>query len=385
LRVRAARLSGVSEIFRMRPDVLPLRGLVDLDIIFRHEGPYRAPVGSGRVVVSRPRWGVREIAELVQGEVLLTRQELRLRDISASVGEGLIRSQLAFNLHRLEQSWFTLSLERVEAARLVEYWPTLAGKFEGLLEAHLRGRLGPEWSGSGDFFLGRGKVLGAEVTDWRLPLTWSFAPGEDRGEIACRETSARMAGGQVSGHATLRWGTGLCLEGQLLFFHVGLHTLLHQTADAAHLPSGRISGRFSFGGAELRSVDDLAGGLDATLTQTQAFQFPVLKQIAPYLRLQPSSTFESGEVHARLARGVFRVQNLSLQRPPLTVAVEGNVALAGRLDLEVTAKTGVNDLASAPLPLLRLPLQGAIPVLRLRVTGTTRNPNIRVESLLSGR
>lgn len=381
LRVQRARLSGVSEIFHLRPELLPLRGLFDLDIKFRHEGPDRAPVGAGLAVVTRPRWGEMEVASLLQGEVLLTRQELRLRDITASLGEGVLHSQLAFNLRRLEQSWFTLSLEGVEASRALASWPNLAGKVEGPLEAHLRGRLGREWSGSGDLFLSRGKVMGADVADWRLPLTWNFAPAEGRGEVTCRETTARLATGRATGQATVHWGSGLRLDGQLRFFNVELRTLLRQGSESTPFGNGRVTGRFDFAATEAHSLNDLTGSLEATLTQNQAFQFPVLRQIAPFLGIQSSSTFESGELRARLARGAFRIQNLQLQRPSLQVSIEGNVALAGPLDLDVTAKTGLNAVDPTRLAGLRLPLPGAVPVLRLRVTGTARNPNIGMEPL----
>jgi hypothetical protein len=119
----------------------------------------------------------------------------------------------------------------------------------------------------------------------------------------------------------------------------------------------------------------LSGSLEATLTQTQAFQLPVLRQVAPFLGIQTTSTFDNGELRARLAGGMFRIEKLNLQRPPLQIAIDGNVALMGQLDLEVTAKTGLSSLGNRP------GVGGAIPLLHLRVTGATHNPSIRIEPL----
>jgi hypothetical protein len=379
LRLQRARLSEVSEIFHLRSELLPLHGRMDVDVKYHHEGPERAPVGTGQVVVTRPRWGDFELASNLQGEVLVTRQQIRLRDITASVGEGVLHSQLAFNLHRLEQSWFTLNLEGVEASRVLASWPSLAGKAEGPLEAHVRGRLGREWSGGGELFLSRGKILGAEIADWRLPLTWNFSPGEGRGQITCRETSARLATGRATGQADLSWGTGLRLDGQLRFVNLELRHLLPQLAGSPQVGSGRVTGRFDFAAAEAHALEDLTGSLEATLTQNQAFQFPVLREVAPFLGVQTSSAFESGELRARLSQGVFRIQNLTLQRPSLQVSIEGNAALAGSLGLDVIATTDLNSVNPTRLAGLRLP--GTIPILRLRVTGTAAHPNVRVEPL----
>jgi hypothetical protein len=379
LRLQRARLSGVSEIFHLRSELLPLHGLMDVDVKYHHEGPERAPVGTGQVIVTRPRWGDFELASNLQGEVLVTRQQIRLRDITASVGEGVLHSQLAFNLHRLEQSWFTLNLEGVEASRVLASWPSLAGKVEGPLEAHLRGRLGREWSGGGELFLSRGKILGAEIADWRLPVTWNFSPDEGRGQITCRETSARLATGRATGQADLSWGTGLRLDGQLRFVNLELRHLLPQLAGSPQVGSGRVTGRFDFAAAEAHALEDLTGSLEATLTQNQAFQFPVLREVAPFLGVQTSSAFESGELRARLSQGVLRIQNLTLERPSLQVSIEGTAALAGSLGLDVIATTDLNSVNPARLAGLRFP--GTIPILRLRVTGTTTHPNIRVEPL----
>jgi hypothetical protein len=379
LRLQRAKLSGVSEIFHLRSELLPLHGLIDVDIKYHHEGPERSPVGSGQVMVTRPRWGDFELAPNLQGDVLVTRQQIRLRDITASVGEGVLHSQLAFNLHRLEQSWFTLNLEGVEASRVLASWPSLAGKVEGPLEAHMRGRLGREWSGGGELFLSRGKILGAEIADWRLPLTWSFAPDEGRGQITCRETSARLASGRATGQADLSWGTGVRLDGQLRFVNLELRHLLPQLAGSSQVGNGRVTGRFDFAAAEAHSLEDLTGNLEATLTQNQAFQFPVLREVAPFLGVQTSSAFESGELRARLAQGAFRIQNLLLQRPSLQVSIEGNAALAGSLALDVIATTDLNSVNPARLAGLRLPAPAAIPIVRLRVTGTAAHPNVRLE------
>jgi hypothetical protein len=381
LTLQRARLSGVSEIFRLRSELLPLHGRIDVDVKYHHEGSERAPVGTGQVVVTRPRWGDFELASNLQGEVVVTRQQIRLRDITASVGEGVLHSQLALNLHQLERSWFTLNLEGVEASRILASWASFAGKAEGPLEAHLRGRLGREWSGGGELFLSRGKILGAEIADWRLPLTWNFAPEEGRGEIVCRETSARLATGRATGQAALSWGTGLRLDGQLRFVNVELRHLLPPLADSPQIGSGRVSGRFDFAATDAHALEDLTGSLEATMTQNQAFQFPVLREVAPFLGVQTSSAFESGELRARLARGMFRIQNLVLQRPSLQVSIEGNVALAGSLGLDVIATTDLNAVNPLRLAGLRLPRPGAIPILRLHVTGTAAHPNIRTEPL----
>jgi hypothetical protein len=141
-------------------------------------------------------------------------------------------------------------------------------------------------------------------------------------------------------------------------------------------------------------MDDLQATFFATLHQAQALQMPVLRQLTPFLRPGMSAaTFQSGEAEARLARGVVRLQRLTLQGGILQMIVEGTITLASRLDLEVTARSADSGVLPPVLRLLRIPTAGAMPlsllaeasfllansVVHLRVTGTVRSPSIQIE------
>src|SRR5262249_8035568 len=159
-------------------------------------------------LLSRLRWDDTVLAPEIRGDVRLNRRELRFLDLSAAVGEGLLRGQVGVNLQDIDRSWFNLGIDRVELARLLVAWPGVAGGVEGPADVRLRGTVGREWSGTGDVYLPRGRVLGAEVTEWRLPLTFSFAPGRGRGEVQVYETTAQVGRGRATGRATFGWGTG---------------------------------------------------------------------------------------------------------------------------------------------------------------------------------
>jgi uncharacterized protein involved in outer membrane biogenesis len=397
LRVQGARLSGLATAFRQNPDNFPLRGTLDMDVKFRQGKAGGLPVGGGKFLITRPRWGDTELADRIQGQLILERGEVRLREVTANVGRGTLRAQMALSLRRPGEGWFTLSLDGVETAALLAPFPDLAGKVQGRVEARLRGRLNHEWNGSGDLLLGRSKLFGVEVTDLRLPLTWSYSPDSGRGELSVCDASAQLASGRATGNATLGWGTGVRLDGGVRFTNVDLRSVSRQFADSSQFGSGRVTGRFDFSGSEMRSLNDLAGILQARLAENQAFQAPVLYQLAPYLGIQTSSSFDRGELRARLSRGVFRIEHLTLWGQSLRVMVIGTVTLTGRLDLDVTARTGSIGFDPARLAELGLtaPLPAVLPVtvlgrvsrylsnrlIHLRVTGTVNSPNVRIEPL----
>jgi translocation and assembly module TamB len=399
LRIEGVRLGRLAEVLHTGTALGSLRGIVNLDVSFRHAGPHLEPVGGGRFTLDRLNWGATELAGSLHGDILVREGEFRLRNLTGEFARGLLRAQIVVNLRQLNRSWFTLALDQVEAARLLAPWPALAGRVEAPLQVHLRGTLGREWRGSGEIAVVRGWVAGVEIVDWSLPLGWAFVPGFGSGQVDIRESTGQLALGRVVSRASLTWGIGLRVEGQVRFFGVELRTLVRQVTELSQLGSGQVSGRFDFAGDEVRSVDDLTGTLDARLQQTQALQLPVLQQIAPFLSVGQSSAaiFQAGSLRGHLAHGVFRIDQLSFTGTLLQLFVNGTVSLQERLNLEVMANTGNLGVNPAFVRFLglRLPAVGPIPLtllleastyfsnrlVHLRVTGTVRSPVITVEAL----
>jgi translocation and assembly module TamB len=266
----------------------------------------------------------------------------------------------------------------------------------------LRGSIGGgEWRGSGNVTLTHGRVLGLGITEWNLPIEFSYAPDSGVGELHLDDTTLQIANGRGQGSARLHWtGSGMTgvsrMEGSLRFFDADLRVLLRPAGGVGELAVGRLTGRLEFSGNDVRSLDDVNATLDATLNRSQALELPVLRLLTPFVAPGRSAlTFDRGDIHARLSRGVVRIQRLALYSPYVQMVVEGTVNLDGRLDLEATATTerfGVNPNALRLLG-LRLPPVGPIPVslalevtaalsnqvIHLRITGTVRDPNVRID------
>src|SRR5581483_5923591 len=130
---------------------------------------------------------------------------------------------------------------------------------------HLRGSLGREWQVAGDVALTHGKVYGVEISEWHLPVSLSFSPRHGTGQLDVNENHAQLARGRTQGRASLRWGSGLRLEGTLRFFDVDVPTLWRSTGATSKIAGGRMTGRFDFGGNNIHSPDDLTGTLEASL------------------------------------------------------------------------------------------------------------------------
>jgi hypothetical protein len=397
LEVEGVRLQRLWSVYGLGDILGPLSGTVSLDLPFRHVGPDRQPVGDGLFRLVDLRWGDELLSSSIQGELRLGLRGLEFREVTGSLGGGVVRASFMIPL-KTGVGWFSISATAVEVGRVLLPWPALQNSAEGPVDLHLRGRLGTEWNGGGSAVLNRGRVFGAEVTELRVPVQFAFSPRQVRGELTVSDAHGYVAQGRLVGRAEFTFADGARTSGQLRFSDVNLRTLLASASEFGSFASGRLNGRFDFGGADMHSVNDLNGNLTATLSETQALQLPLLRQLVPFLRAGASATtFQNGQLKARLSRGLVTLQRFSLESALLQMIIEGTISLRGRLDLDVNTRTGHVTALPAGLRLLGLaiPLAGPIPLsviaeasfllarttVHLRVTGSVRNPVIQVQPL----
>jgi hypothetical protein len=398
LRMEGLQLSRLWGALELRNVLRPLRGAAELELAYRHAGAERMPQGRGRFVLTRLTWGEIELAQEVGGDVALADHELRIRDINGGLGQGFLRGWAVYNMAQPARSQFGVAVENADVGRLLAPWPALASHAEGTLDVHMSGSLGPEWRGNGDLMLAHGALAGVDIAHWRVPFDFTCVPREGRGQIEVRETSAQVALGQASGQASLGWGVGARTEGTLRFYNVELRTLLRALGESTPIGAGHLSGRLDFSASDLSAPENYRATLDASFQQTQALQLPVLQQLAPVLLPGQSSSavFQTGDLTARLQRGVIHVQRFRLVGTVLQLILQGTATLEGRLNLEATANTGglvanapfIRDLAAgmpdnSPLPFALLSQATrllSVRLVHLRIGGTLRAPIVQQDT-----
>jgi len=393
LKLQGARLEWLSGLFKVRADEFPLSGLADATLTFRHKGPDRALVGTGHFQVTDVTWEAMDWLPNLQGDLELTRERLLVSEATGTLAQGIVRGRMGLALKPGIPSWFVLNLDRAEASRLLAPWPAFRDAVHGSVDVELRGRFGSEWTATGVVVMNRGKVAGIEANSWRLPLAIAHVAATGRGRLELRDGGGELAQGHSTLRATYRWGGEHRLEGALRFTNMNLRGVLHEATERTYLGGGRMTGRVDFAAPGLASLNDLNAVLDATLAQPQPSGLPVLKQLSPVLRISTSSSFQSGKVRARLSHGVVRFERLVLEGGPGDLSITGTVTTRGRLDLDVRANLPSLVLNTNALGMVgvRLPVQAAVPGrmlnrapplanrnMRLQVTGTLRDPTVRI-------
>jgi hypothetical protein len=397
LQLRDVHVGRLFNLSRPERRGSPVQGTLDADLTYRFVGPGAAAEGRGRFVVSRLRWGDVPISDRLQGALRLGPRGLTVSDASGSLAGGEIRLSGGYRFGREATSFVNLDLFGVETSQLLSPFPGLVGLASGPADISIRLTGGRDWRGNGRVLLTRGRVLGVAVSDWRVPLDFNFIPGSS-GRLEVRDSSAQIAAGRAQARASVTWGDVTRLDGNVRFFEADLRTLLGRDSEVANYASGKLNGSLDFSSEQFRSADDINATLSATLSQTQAATVPILPELIPFLGLlggTGSTRFQNGEIQGRLTHGTFRIQRFTLTGSILKLIFEGDVTLAGRLNLEVTATSGNFGVNSRGFELLglRLPAIGPLPlalivdasaflanrIVHLRVTGTIASPVVRAE------
>src|SRR5205823_13934891 len=136
---------------------------------------------------------------------------LELPEFAGEALGGLARCRVFLDLRQPERSWLTANLDRVEAGKALAIFREGTPLVEGPIDLTLRAALGREWRGGGEAVLTRGKVVGVDVAEWRLPYTFSFSPAFGNGQIDVADSGAQLAMGRAALRASLGWGGGMHL------------------------------------------------------------------------------------------------------------------------------------------------------------------------------
>lgn len=394
------RLSRLSEIFQRRAAATSLAGTVNARLSYRHDPATGRPVGQGQFEIVELREGEALLSDRIAGAIRATTEAITLEDLGGSLAGGLLRASGEWFFNPGRRSRFHVSLYAVDLNALVK--GRLPGDFRvaGAIDADLLAFAGQDryWQFDGAATLREAMIDGIPFHDARFSFDGLYDPTTSHSELHVRDAAAQLAYGHITASASAISAGGLSIDARGKFTDVNVHQLLKRWASASQYGVGKMTGEFTLAGRDVRSIDDLAGTLKAKLRDTQAASLPLSQTLQSYIAggLTSSSRFGAGDLRARLARGVIRIQRLSLSSAKLQLFVKGGVSLAGRLNLSVVANTGqVNStpallLIAARLSTLVSPPIGLLleanqflsnQVVYLDVTGTLHSPTVRIRPL----
>jgi hypothetical protein len=374
----------------------PLRGLAGGRIKLRLDANWK-PHGSGKLALRDVQWHRQPWSRELRTSLQLKGRSLRLEQLSGDFAGGRIRGQCDLLMGKPVKGTFQILLVNADARRTLTPIPEISANIEGPMNARIQGAIGDQWKGTAQLSMNRAKVLAVSVSGLRAPVEWTFSPTRSRLKLKTSNAVARVARGQVTGHLDVGWGTQLELEASARGTNLELRSLLRNVPGSNSVGTGRVSGQVWLAGRRIESANDLAGRFEVDLSQVQPLQFPILRQLSGFVGpIQPTTPFDSGKARGRLANGIVHLDQAKIDGNVAQLLVQGKATLRGKLDLDVTARTGEwADVPGGVSRLVRSPITLAAPapvsllaeaneflsnrLIFLHVGGTTKRPMVRVQ------
>ena len=273
---------------------------------------------------------------------------------------------------------FDLRIDQADLRRVLALLPMLARNAEGSGTLRMAGGLDESFRATAEMDVAQARLLGLPLHQLRAPAELVLAPVTGAGVLRLRHWSARFAGGQVRGDATLRLGADRSFQSEIQLTQVDLETLARIESDTRRPASGRISGKIQLHGADPARVEGYKGRMVLDLDDASLVSLPVFRALDRFLGAAGGGLFEDGDLVATIANKRLIIEMFTLQGRIAQLHATGTVGFDGQVNLEVLINT--NQI----IPQTGQALVGAVPGLR-DAMGRSREATLQVANFLSNR
>lgn len=291
---------------------------------------------------------------------------------------------------------FLILIDRVSLKDLLVRAPTYAAVTEGFGAFRLAGALGDEFQASGDFQVDSAQFARMPVSEIRVPIELVSNGGEPTGMAHLRRWSARLAGGQLRGDAWFRLGADRAFSSTVDLTGIDIEPFTRLETQAIRPASGKVSGRLTLLGTDPDQPRTYRGRVTLNLDDASLVAIPVFREIDRFLGAARGGLFEDGDLTGVIANQQLHVERLTLRGRVAQLHVSGMIGFDGQVNLEVVVNTNqiITETGEALIGAIT-GLRGALGrnsrargqvanylstrLLKLRVTGTLRNPTVALD------
>lgn len=383
----AARLSGVGAVdanIRLlaggRNPGLYTHGLVEFRGL--HWGP-KVPLGRLQgVLASGPSvWRV----DSIRGELL-----------GGAAGGYLWGDTAAAPAGPARRFGVDLRVERAPLRRVLELFPVTVPGVDGLATLRLAGTVGGSGRAGVEVVVDRARVAGLPLSEVRLPAELVTTDARGAGVLSVRRGTARLAGGHAQGDASFRFGADRTFQVDLGLAGVDLETIARVESEARRPATGRLNGRVTLHGSDPAQPRGYRGRVVLDLDDASLVALPVFRELDRFLGSARGGLFEDGDLTGTIANRQILVEQLTLEGRLAQLHATGTIGFDGQVNLEVLVNTNqIIPQTGQALANLIPGLNGVVGrdreatlrvanflsnrLLKLRVTGTLRNPSVAAD------
>ncbi len=373
-------------------------GAINANLRAARAGPDAGLWAHGYAEFRNLSWGTTYPLGQLRGVVALTPTVWRVEPLSGELLGGVANGFVWGTTPERgpKQLGFDFRIERASLPRALAFLPTLGKNIDGFGTLRLSGRLEEAFRASAEVDVGRARFLGLPLSELRAPAEVILTPGTGTGWLQVRRWSARFAGGQIRGDARFNIGEDRAFQGEVVLAAIDLESILLIESEVRRPASGKISGRITLASPSPALLARYRGKVDLDLTDASLVSIPVFREIDKFLGAARGGLFEDGDLTGTIANKQLVVEEFTLVGRLVQLHTTGTVGFDGQLNLEVLINTNQTIPETGHALVTRIPGLGPVlgrsekamlqvasflsnRLLKLRVTGTIRNPSVSAD------
>jgi translocation and assembly module TamB len=389
------RLDELWPALGLRGPVARLRGLGAIDANLRVPLVEPALWMRGVAEVRDLRWGPSLSLGWLRGVITLTPKTWRVEPLTGTLlggpAQATIWSEPPPPGTGAGRIGFEATIDQAELAQALGVFPEWARHLQGTARLRLGGYYRDGLRASGAAFVVNGRIYGLPLNELHVPV--EISAGSGPGTLTIRHWTARLAGGRVSGSARFGLETAHGFRTEMQWAGIDLEMIVRLWPEVRRPASGRISGRLRLSGPDLAQLARYQGKVQADLDDASLVELPVFRELDRFLGSAHGGIFEDGDLEATIAHRQILIDRLTLVGRAVQLHAAGTIGFDSQLNLlvfvntnEIIAQTG--QALMRMIPGLRDVLGRrneatarvagflANRLLKFRVTGTLRSPNV---------
>jgi translocation and assembly module TamB len=291
---------------------------------------------------------------------------------------------------------FDLRVDNVSLKRASAFVPSLARDLDGSGTFLLAGSLDESLHATAEVDVAHARFAGLPLSEFKAPADLVFVPGGASGVLQVRQWSARLAGGQLRGDAWFHLGEDRAFRAETQLASLDIQMFTRLATDVRRPASGRVSGRVSLSGTDPAVTSGYRGRVVLDLDDASLVSLPIIRELDRFLGSARGGVFEDGDLTGTIANRHLFVEQLTLEGRLVQLHATGTVGFDGQLNLEVLINTnqiipqtgmalvslipGLREvLGRSQEAVLRVANYLSNRLLKIRVTGTLKNPSVAID------
>ncbi len=321
------------------------------------------------------RLGSKRLTRELTSNVEISPDGWKLLDARSQIARGEVVAQLQGTRGNAPIRFYVRGTD-LSATSLLTFWPKAQRMVSGTVDAEFQGNLADRCQGKGTVQITRARIANVPVSRIHIPTAWTVWPKSGHGQARFGADVRFATNGRAKSIGQLAWGQRLSIKGSAEVDEMDLTGFRTAVPQFGPTLTGKLKGKTTFTGRNIRSWEDLSGSFSGSLIQSKTLLLPAMNAVSTSLGLpSPGAiTFPDTKIQGTFGDGSLVIQQMSLEAPEARMWLDGRLAYTGRLDFNVTADTGQLSAVNLafglinPLELLRRRL------IFLEVTGNIESP-----------